>query len=166
MLYNFYGRYQFLFSGRFGMLKEFQKFIARGSVVDLAVGVIIGGAFGKIISSLVNDIIMPPIGLLLGRVQFSNLYFDLSGTGYPTLEAAVAAGAPVLAYGNFIQAVVDFLIVAFVIFLVVRAYNRLSAPKPAPAAAPITKECPYCYTTIAIKATRCPNCTSELEPAR
>jgi large conductance mechanosensitive channel len=146
------------------MLKEFQKFIMRGSVVDLAVGVIIGGAFGKIISSLVNDIIMPPIGLLLGQVQFSNLFIDLSGTGYPTLDAAVQAGAPVLTYGNFIQTVVDFLIVAFVIFLAVRGFNRLTT-KPAPAAAPTTKECPYCYTSISIKATRCPNCTSELEAA-
>ncbi len=143
------------------MLKEFQKFIMRGSVVDLAVGVIIGGAFGKIISSLVNDIIMPPIGLLLGQVQFANLFIDLSGKGYPTLEAAVQDGAPVLAYGNFIQTVVDFLIVAFVIFLAVRGFNKLTT-KPAPVVDPTTKDCPYCYSTIPIKATRCPNCTSEL----
>lgn len=144
------------------MLREFKAFIARGNVIDLAVGVIIGGAFGKIISSLVNDLLMPPIGLLLGKVQFTNLFIDLSGKGYPSLEAARAAGAPVLAYGNFIQTVVDFLIVAFVIFLVVRAYNRLVSLKPSPSPAPTTKECPYCFTTIPIRATRCPNCTSDL----
>ena len=144
------------------MLKEFKTFVMRGNVIDLAVGVIIGGAFGKIVSSLVNDIIMPPIGLLLGKVQFTDLFIDLSGTGYPTLEAAKAASAPVLAYGSFIQAVIDFLIVAFVIFMIIRAVNRLTAPKATPAADPVVKECPYCYTTIAIKATRCPNCTSEL----
>jgi len=144
------------------MLKEFQKFVMRGNVIDLAVGVIIGGAFGKIISSLVSDVIMPPIGLLLGKVQFTNLFLDLSGTGFPTIDAAKAAGAPVLAYGNFIQALVDFLIVAFVIFLMVRAINRLTAPKTTPDVEPIVKECPYCISTIPIKATRCPNCTSEL----
>ncbi|HMN61083.1 MAG TPA: large-conductance mechanosensitive channel protein MscL [Anaerolinea sp.] len=144
------------------MLKEFQKFVMRGNVIDLAVGVIIGGAFGKIVSSLVSDIIMPPIGLLLGKAQFTSLFLDLSGQGYPTLDAAKAANAPVLTYGNFIQSVVDFLIVAFVIFLAIRAINRLTAPKPAPAAEPTTKDCPHCFTSIPIKATRCPNCTSEL----
>ncbi len=143
------------------MWKEFKAFAMRGNVIDLAIGVIIGGAFGKIVSSLVNDIIMPPIGLLLGKVQFTNLFIDLSGKGYTVLETARAEGAPVLAYGSFIQAIIDFLIIAFVIFLVVRGINRMTAPKPAPAA-PTTKECPYCYSTIAIKATRCPNCTSEL----
>ena len=147
------------------MFREFRAFIARGNVIDLAVGVIIGGAFGKIISSLVNDLLMPPIGLLLGKVQFTNLFIDLSGKGYPSLEAARAAGAPVLAYGNFIQTVVDFLIVAFVIFLVVRAYNRLTALKPAPTPAPTTKECPYCFTAIPLRARRCPNCTSDLTAA-
>jgi large conductance mechanosensitive channel len=144
------------------MLKEFKAFALRGNVIDLAIGVIIGGAFGKIISSLVNDIIMPPIGLLLGKVQFTSLFIDLSGKGYTSLEAAKTDGAPVLAYGNFIQTTIDFLIVAFVIFLMVRAINRLTAPKPAPAPAPTTKECPYCLSTIPLKATRCPNCTSQL----
>lgn len=143
------------------MWKDFKAFIGRGSVIDLAVGVIIGGAFGKIIASLVNDIIMPPIGLLLGRVQFNALFLDLSGGGYATLADAQAAGAPVLAYGSFIQAIVDFLIIAFVIFLLVRAYMRMNPPAPAPAPAP-TKECPYCLSTIPAKASRCPNCTSEL----
>jgi large conductance mechanosensitive channel len=144
------------------MLKEFKTFVMRGNVIDLAVGVIIGGAFGKIVSSLVNDIIMPPIGLLLGKVPFASLFVDLSGEGYATLEAAKEAGAPTWNYGMFIQTIIDFLIVAFVIFLVIRAVNKLTAPKPAPAAAPTTKECPHCFSTIAIKATRCPNCTSEL----
>jgi large conductance mechanosensitive channel len=145
------------------MLKEFKAFVMRGNVLDLAIGVIIGGAFGKIISSLVNDIIMPPIGLLLGKVQFTNLFVDLSGKGYTSIEAAKADGAAVWAYGNFIQTVVDFLIVALVIFLVVRAINRLTVkPAPAAPAAPATKECPYCLSAIPIKATRCPHCTSQL----
>jgi large conductance mechanosensitive channel len=144
------------------MLKEFKAFVMRGNVLDLAVGVIIGGAFGKIVTSFVNDVIMPPIGLLLGKVQFTNLYWDLSGTGYPSLAAAKEAGAPVLAYGSFLQSVVDFLIVALVIFLVIRAVNKMTAPKVAPEVAPVVKECPHCMSTIAIKATRCPNCTSEL----
>ena len=144
------------------MLKEFKTFVMRGNVLDLAVGVIIGGAFGKIVSSFVNDVIMPPIGLLLGKVQFTDLFWDLSGTGYPSLAAAKEAGAPVLAYGNFIQTVIDFLIVALVIFLVIRAVNRLTAPKAVPEADPVVKECPRCMSTIPIKATRCPNCTSEL----
>ena len=145
------------------MLKDFRAFIMRGNVIDLAVGVIIGGAFGKIISSLVNDIIMPPIGLLLGKVQFSNLFLDLSGKGYTSLELAKTDGVPVLAYGSFLQAVVDFLIVAFVIFIAIRMVNRLTAPKTAPAPAePTTKECTYCLSTIPLKATRCPHCTSQL----
>ncbi len=142
------------------MLKEFKEFVMRGSVVDLAVGVIIGGAFGKIVSSLVTDVIMPPIGLLLHGVDFSNLFVSLNGQAYATLTAAQAAGAPTLNYGNFINNVIDFLIVAAVIFLMIRAINRLQ--RPAPAAAPTTKECPYCLTTIALKATRCPDCTSQL----
>jgi large conductance mechanosensitive channel len=146
------------------MLKEFKTFVMRGNVMDLAIGVIIGGAFGKIISSLVNDVIMPPIGLLLGRVQFTNLFIDLSGKGYTSIEAAKADGAPVWAYGNFIQTVVDFLIVALIIFLVVRVINRLTAPKPVPVvtAEPTTKECPFCLSTIPLKATRCPHCTAQL----
>lgn len=140
------------------MLKEFRQFILRGNVVDLAVGVIIGGAFGKIISSLVSDIIMPPIGLMLNGVDFSNLFVSLTGTHYATLAEAQAAGAPTLNYGNFVNAIIDFLIVGLVIFLLIRAINRLQ--KPAPASA--TKECPHCFSTISLKATRCPNCTSQL----
>ena len=128
------------------MLKEFRDFAMRGNVIDLAVGVIIGGAFGKIIASLVNDVLMPLIGLLLGGVNFSELSF--------TVKDAV------INYGAFIQSIVDFVIVAFVIFLLVRAMNNMK--KPAPAADPTTKECPYCNTTISIKAKRCPNCTSQL----
>lgn len=128
------------------MLKEFKEFAMRGNVLDLAVAVIIGGAFGKIITSLVNDILMPLIGLVMGGVNFSDL--------------SVTVGAAVIKYGAFIQSVVDFIIVAFVIFLIVRAMNRMK--KPEPVAAPSTKECPHCFTAIPIKATRCPNCTSQL----
>jgi large conductance mechanosensitive channel len=142
------------------MLKEFREFIMRGNVVDLAVGVIIGGAFGKIVSSLVSDVLMPPIGLLLSGVDFSNLFISLSGQAYPTLAEAQAAGAPTLNYGSFINAVIDFLIVGLVIFFFIRALNRMQRPAAAPA--PSTKECPHCFTTIALQATRCPNCTSEL----
>lgn len=142
------------------MLKEFREFIMRGNVVDLAVGVIIGGAFGKIVSSLVSDIIMPPIGLLLNGVNFSNLFISLTGQPYATVAEAQAAGAPTLNYGSFINAVIDFLIIGLVIFLLIRAINRMQ--KPAPAAAPQTRECPFCVSTISLKATRCPNCTSQL----
>lgn len=147
------------------MWKEFKEFALRGNVIDLAVGIIIGGAFGKVVSSLVNDIIMPPIGLLLGKINFSDLFLDLSGTHPASLSAARDAGIPVLAYGSFIQSLVDFLIVAFAIFLLVRGVNRLRALKPEPAAVPAeptTKECPYCLSTIPLKATRCPHCTSQL----
>jgi large conductance mechanosensitive channel len=143
------------------MIKEFRTFIMRGSVVDLAVGVIIGGAFGKIVSSLVGDLIMPPIGLLLNGVDFSNLFVSLDGKAYATLAAAQEAGAPTLNYGNFIINILDFLIIALVIFLMIRAINRLQGPPPA--VAPATKDCPYCFTSIPVKATRCPNCTSQLE---
>ena len=143
------------------MLKEFKEFIVRGNMLDLAIGVIIGGAFGAIVSSLVNDILMPPIGLLLGRVDFSNLFVDLSGKGYETLQAAKDAGAATINYGLFINTVINFLIVALVIFLVVKQVNRLR--KPAAPAVPTTKDCPYCVTAIPIKATRCPNCTSQLQ---
>ncbi len=142
------------------MLKEFKEFAMKGNVLDMAVGIIIGAAFGKIITSMVSDVIMPPIGLILGRVDFSSLFLNLSGAHYDSLAAAKAAGAPTINYGLFLNAVVDFLIVAFVIFLVIRQVNRWK--KPLPAAAPATKECPYCYSAIPIKATRCPNCTSEL----
>ncbi|NTW49028.1 MAG: large-conductance mechanosensitive channel protein MscL [Chlorobiales bacterium] len=143
------------------MLKDFKEFIMRGNVLDLAVAVVIGGAFGKIVTSMVSDIIMPPVGLLLGKVDFSNLFINLSGTDYPSLAAAQAAGAATLNYGLFINTIINFLIVALAIFIVVRASNKLK--KPAPTAAPTTKECPYCLSTVPIKATRCPQCTSELK---
>lgn len=150
------------------MLKEFKEFALRGNVLDLAIGVIIGAAFGKIVTSLVNDVIMPPIGLLLGGIDFSNLFINLSGTPYPSLAAAQEAGAPTINYGLFINNIIDFLIVALVIFLIVRWVNRMSKPKAAPEEAPSTKQCPYCFSGIPIQATRCPNCTSELtaSPAR
>ena len=145
------------------MFKEFREFIMRGNVLDLAVAVIIGGAFGKIITSLVNDILMPPIGLLLGNVDFTNLFMNLSSGMFNSLDEARKAGAPVVAYGVFLNAVIDFLIVALVIFMVVRAANRLQRLRERPApAAPTTKECPHCLSTIPIKATRCAHCTSAL----
>jgi large conductance mechanosensitive channel len=145
------------------MWKEFKEFVMRGNVMDMAVGIIIGAAFGKIITSLVNDIIMPPIGLILGKVDFSSLFLNLSPTHYDSLTAAKAAGAPTVNYGVFLNAVIDFLIVAFVIFLVVKQVNRL---KKTPAAAPPnTKDCPYCKTSIPIGAVRCPNCISDLKAA-
>ena len=143
------------------MLKEFKEFAMRGNVLDMAIGIIIGAAFGKIISSFVADILMPPLGLLLGKVDFSGLFISLSGT-YPSLAAAKAAGAPTLNYGLFLNTVIDFLIVAFAIFLLVKQVNRFTA-KPAPA--PTTKDCPFCASAISIKATRCPHCTSELKTA-
>ncbi len=145
------------------MLKEFREFIARGNVVDLAIGVVIGAAFGAVVNSLVKDIIMPPIGYLMKGVNFSDLFISLDGKSYPSLAVAQAAGAPTLNYGNFINTVITFVIVAIVIFFLVKGINRLKRPEPAKAAAPATKECPYCHTTIPLKATRCPNCTSELQ---
>jgi large conductance mechanosensitive channel len=142
------------------MLKEFKDFILRGNVLDLAVAVIIGVAFGAIVVSFVKDILMPPIGLLLGNVDFSNLFLSLKGESYPSLAAAQAAGAPTLNYGLFINTIINFIIVAFAIFMVVRMANRMK--KPEALAAPATKDCPYCKTSIHIEATRCPNCTSEL----
>ncbi len=149
------------------MFKEFKDFIMRGNVLDLAVAVVIGGAFGKIVTSFVNDILMPPIGLLLGGVDFSNLYINLSGGEYASLADAQAAGAATINYGVFVNTLIDFLIIAFAIFLVVRAVNRLQAlsqqEEEAAPAAPTTKTCPYCFTEIPIQATRCPHCTSQLE---
>lgn len=146
------------------MLKEFRDFAMRGNVVDMAVGIIIGAAFGKIISSLVADVIMPPIGLLLGKVDFSDLYISLSGASFDSLDAAKKAGAPVIAYGAFINTVLDFVIVAFAIFILIKQVNRLRAltEKPQPAAAATTRECPYCLSTIPLGATRCGHCTSTL----
>ncbi len=145
------------------MLKEFKEFAMRGSVLDMAIGVIIGAAFGKIITSLVSDILMPPIGLALGKLDFSNLFIDLSGGNHPTLAAAKQAGAATINYGLFVNTVIDFVIVAFVIFLLVRQVNRMrSAPPPSP---PSTRDCPYCLTAVPLQASRCGHCTSELKPA-
>jgi large conductance mechanosensitive channel len=142
------------------MLKEFKAFVMRGNVLDLAVAVIIGGAFGAIVTSLVNDVVMPPIGLLLGKVDFKDLFIALNGQSYPTLAAAKAAAAPVIAYGQFLNTVINFLIVAFVIFIIVKQASRFQR-QPAPAA-PTTKDCPFCLTSIPLGAKRCPNCTSQL----
>jgi large conductance mechanosensitive channel len=144
------------------LLKEFKEFAMRGNVIDLAIGVIIGGAFGKIVTSFVNDILMPPFGLLLGKVDFSNLYINLSGGHYDSLAQAQEAGAVTLNYGLFLNTVIDFVIIAFVIFLLVKQINKLERPAEAPSQA-ATKECPYCYSSISFKATRCPACTSQLE---
>ena len=146
------------------MLKEFRDFAMRGNVIDLAVGVIIGASFGAIVNSLVKDVLMPPIGLLLGKVDFANLFWVMrAGTPaepYATLADAQAAGAVTMNYGLFINAIVSFIFVAFAVFLLIRAVNRMK--KPAPAADPTTKDCPYCFTTISVNARRCPNCTSQL----
>ena len=139
-------------------LREFKKFASRGNVLDLAIGVVIGGAFGKIVTSLVNDLIMPVISLLAGKVDLKKLFFALDGKHYPNIEAASAAKAPVLAYGSFLQSVADFLIVAFVIFVAVRQINRFSKPQ-GPPPTPTTKECPQCMSNIPLKATRCAYCT-------
>lgn len=144
------------------MFKEFKEFAMRGSVLDMAVGIIIGAAFGKVVGSLVEDVLMPPIGRLLGHVDFSNLFLPLTGQHYGSLAAAKAAGAATLNYGVFLNAVINFLIVAFAVFLLVRQVNRL-LPKTAPAAAaPTTRDCPYCLSAVPLKATRCAHCTSEL----
>jgi large conductance mechanosensitive channel len=146
------------------MLKDFKAFIMKGNVLDLAVAVIIGAAFGAIVTSMVNDVIMPPIGLVLGHIDFKDLYVSLNGQSYASLAAAKAAAAPVIAYGQFLNTVINFLIVAFVVFVVVRSASKLhKAPAAAPAA-PTTKDCPFCATAIPIPAKRCPNCTSQLTP--
>ena len=145
------------------MLREFKEFAIKGNVLDLAIGIILGSAFASITNSLVNDIIMPPIGLLLGRVDFADLFINLSGKAYPSVAAAKAAGAPTINYGIFINAVIDFIIVAFVLFLLLKPINRMRRQPPV---TPTTKECPYCYSTIPIKAVRCPNCTSDLATGR
>lgn len=140
------------------MFKEFRDFALRGNVLELAVAFVLGAAFGRVITSLVDDVIMPPLGLLLGGMDFRELFIDLSGGGYATLAAAQAAGAAVIRYGLFFNTIVAFLIVAFVIFLLVRQLNRMFA-KPAAA---VTRECPYCLSTIPLKATRCAHCTAQL----
>ena len=140
--------------------EEFKKFIARGNVMDMAVGVIIGGAFGKIVTSLVNDVIMPPIGMAMGKMDFNNLFITLNGKEFATLAEAKKAGAPVLAYGNFMQTVLDFIILAFVVFLMIRQINKMT-PEPEPAPEP--RVCPFCKSAIPDDATRCPHCTSQLD---
>lgn len=144
------------------MLKEFKEFAMRGNVIDLAVGIIIGAAFGTIVTSLVNDIIMPPIGLALGGMDFKDFFIALNNQTYPSLAAAKAAGAPVIAYGNFLNTVINFLIVAFAIFLLVKQVNRFKKPA---VDAPATKDCQYCASSIPAKAVRCPMCTSDLRAA-
>jgi large conductance mechanosensitive channel len=151
------------------MFKEFKDFAMRGNVIDMAVGIIIGVAFGAIIQSLVKDIIMPPIGIMLGNVDFTNLFLIVKqGTTpgpYASLAQAQAAGAVSINYGVFVNTLINFIIISFCIFLIIRTINRLKKQEPAPAAAPTTKECTYCFSTIPIKALRCPNCTSDLKTA-
>ena len=144
------------------MLKQFKDFIMKGNVIDLAIAVLIGGAFGQIVTSFTNDILMPPFGLLLGNVDFSELYINLSGQAYPSLAAAKEAGAATINYGLFLNTIINFLIIAFVIFLIMRALEKVTKKPEAPAEV-TTKECPHCLTTIPLKATRCPNCTSQLD---
>lgn len=148
------------------MWKDFRAFLMRGNMIDLAVGVVIGTAFGKITTSLVNDIIMPPIGLVLGRVNFTNLFINLGPVHYPTLAKAQAAGAPTIDYGMFLNTVIDFFIIAVVVFFTLVKMNQVIAQRAAkskPAAAPTTKDCPYCCSAIPVNAVRCPNCTSALD---
>jgi large conductance mechanosensitive channel len=148
------------------MIKEFKEFAVKGNVVDMAVGIIIGGAFGTIVKSLVADVIMPPIGLLLGNVDFSELFLVIKNGAaagpYMTLAEAQKAGAVTINYGIFINSVISFLIVAFAVFLLIRAVNKMKREEAAPPAEPTTRECPFCLSTISLKATRCPQCTSEL----
>ncbi len=147
------------------MLNEFRQFILRGSVIDLAVAVIVGGAFNKIITSLVNDVVMPPIGLVLAKVDFANLFIDLSGKGYKSLSEAQQAGAPTINYGIFLNNVINFLIVGFVVFMLIRSVNRLQNLKTSSSTAEEkkTKDCPFCKMSIPLQANRCPYCTSELD---
>lgn len=145
------------------MIKEFREFAMRGSVIDLAVGIIVGSAFGDIVNSLVNDIIMPPVGLLLGRVDFTNLFLNLTPTDYASLADAQEAGAATINYGVFINTIVEFVIVAFAIFLVIKQMNHMRKREKAKEPEPTTKDCPYCLSTIPKQASRCPQCTSELQ---
>jgi large conductance mechanosensitive channel len=147
------------------MLKEFKEFAMRGNVVDMAVGIVIGAAFGKIVSSLVADIIMPPIGVLFGDVDFTEIYINLSGGTYESLAAAQEAGAATMNVGVFINTVIDFIIIALAIFFVIRGMNRMKREEEEAPAAPTTKECPHCLSEIPIKATRCAHCTADLEAA-
>ncbi len=149
------------------MFKEFREFAMKGSVIDMAVGIIIGAAFGTIVNSLVQDVIMPPIGMLLGNVDFSNIFAVLKegkvAGPYASVAAAKAAGAVTINFGVFVNTIISFILIAFAVFLLVRTINRLKRQEEAPAAAPTTKECTYCFSAIPIKATRCPNCTSDLK---
>ena len=145
------------------MLKEFKEFAMRGNMLDMAVGIIVGAAFGQIVNSFVQDVMMPPIGRLVGQVDFSNLFVTLTGQHYDTVAAAKAAGAATLNYGLFLNTIINFLIVAFAVFLLVRQVNRLM-PKPAPAAL-TTRDCPYCLSAVPMKATKCAHCTSDLRSA-
>jgi large conductance mechanosensitive channel len=146
------------------MFKEFKEFAIKGNVLDMAIGIVIGAAFGKIVASLVDDVIMPPIGVLLNHVDFSNLFVALNGGSYATVSAAKAAGAATLNYGIFLNTVINFLIVATAVYILVKQVNRWKQA-PAPAAAPSTRDCPYCLSQVPLKATRCPACTSELRSA-
>ncbi len=145
------------------IIKEFKEFVMRGNVIDLAIGIIIGAAFGAIVNSLVNDVIMPPIGLLLGKVDFSSLYWNISGKSYTSLLEAKQAGAAVISYGTFINTLINFLIVAFVLFLVIRVMNQLRRKEETKPVEVTTKECAYCFSTINKKAVRCPYCSSDLK---
>jgi len=144
------------------MLKEFKEFAIKGNMLDMAVGIILGAAFGRVVASLVSDVLMPPVGLALGQADFSSLFLNLSGKPYATLAEAKAAGAATINYGLFFNSIIDFLIVAFAIFLVVRQINRIRRQEAAPAAAP-TRECPFCLSSIPLQATRCPHCTQEVK---
>jgi large conductance mechanosensitive channel len=147
-----------------GFISEFKEFAVKGNVIDLAVGFVLGAAFGKIVTSLVNDVIMPPIGMLLGGVNFTDLFVSLDGKSYASLEIAQAAGAPVIAYGSFINVIIEFLIIALALFFVIKAINRLKRQEPP--AEPNTKDCPYCKESIPKEAVRCPHCTSDLAKAQ
>ncbi|MFH1675422.1 MAG: large conductance mechanosensitive channel protein MscL [bacterium] len=146
------------------MIKEFKEFALRGNLLDMAIGIIIGAAFGKIVTSLVNDMVMPPIGKLLGNIDFTSLFINMSGKAYGSLAEAQAAGAPTINYGVFFNNVLDFLIVAVVLFFLIRGINRLKREEAKPPVEPTTKSCPFCFSDISLKATRCPACTSQLQP--
>ena len=141
-------------------INDFKEFALRGNVMDMAIGIVIGLAFGKIVTSLVSDIIMPPIGLLMGNLDFSNLFWNISGTSYDSLEAAISAGAPIIKYGMFINTIIDFVIVALVVFFIIRLMSNLKRREKKPVEVN-TRECPYCISSIPARATRCPNCTSQ-----
>lgn len=144
-------------------MAEFKKFALKGNMIDLAVGVIIGGAFNSLVSSLVNDIIMPALSIFTGKMDFANWFYALDGNTYETIEAAKEAGVATINYGNFISGIINFIIMAFVVFMMVKAINKLKKDEPAAPAAPTTKKCPFCKTDIPLEATKCPHCTSTLE---